>query len=293
MTTHHTPVLLQETLSYLSPSEGRQYLDATLGYGGHTLALLEAGAKVIGLDQDKSMLDLATERVQTAGHGSRLTPVYTSFTSYLQGETLKALKANSLDGVLFDLGVSSLQLDTPERGFSFRFDAPLDMRMDRDRQQVTARDLVNGLGVNELVELLTKLAEEPRSTKLAHKIVEARKQSPITTTAQLATIIESVIPRTGHLHPATKVFQALRMAVNSEREELQAALPSAWSLLKDGGVLVVISFHSLEDRLVKEFMQSISGEELTKKPRTATSTELASNPRARSAKLRAKRKVVK
>ena len=287
--TLHTPVMLEEVLSLLDPKSGKSYLDATLGYAGHTLALLEAGASVTGIDQDASMLKLAGDRVAEAGFAKQITLIHDSFSHALSE---LASQKTTFDGIIFDLGVSSYQLDTPERGFSFRYDAPLDMRMDVDRQSVTAADLVNGLGVRELEELFTILGEERAAKKLAQGICEIRKLSPIKTTSTLAGVIESIIPRAGHLHPATKVFQALRMAVNSEREQLKAALPSALSCLLPGGVLVVISFHSLEDKIVKDFITDSGAEILTKKPLVPSETEISSNPRARSAKLRALRKVV-
>lgn len=283
----HLPVLLHETMKYLQPQKGKRYLDATVGNAGHSLALLETGAEVIGVDQDGAMLKRASERVKEAGYADHFTPVHKNF-----ADALASTPPGSLDGVLFDLGVSSYQLDTGSRGFSFRFNALLDMRMDPDNQQVTARDLVNGLGKNELVELFERLGEEPRAKKIAEAIVAARKVKQITTTDELATLIESISPRRSHLHPATLVFQALRMAVNSERGELQAALPSAWNSLRDKGTLVAISFHSLEDQIVKEFMTSSNGELMTPKPVTPSAQELATNPRARSAKLRVLRKIV-
>lgn len=282
----HTPVLLKEVTDYLAPTVGKSYVDATLGYGGHTLALLAKGAEVVGIDQDKEILDLAIVRIKEAGYLGSFRPLHSSFS-----KGLASLGASSFDGILFDLGVSSYQLDTSVRGFSFRADAPLDMRMDRDNQKVTARDLIGALGRDELTELFSVLGEEPRAKKIADAVVTKRKQASIETTTELAHLVESVVPRTGHLHPATKVFQALRMAVNTEREELKAALPSALSLLCSGGVLAVISFHSLEDSIVKAFAKSEGVESLTSKPVTPSLAEIATNPRSRSAKLRVLRRV--
>jgi len=287
----HTPVMLQEVVEYLAPAKNKKYLDATLGAGGHTLALLKKGASVVGVDQDKSVIEVASKRITDAGYANNFSYLHDSFAHALTDSTLPT----DFDGALFDLGVSSLQLDTPERGFSFRFDAPLDMRMNPSTQQVTAKDLINGLGRKELYELFHELGEERSARRLADAICGARRLSPIQTTRELAEIIEGVVPRAGHIHPATRVFQALRMAVNSEREELKAALPSALSHLKLGGNLAVISFHSGEDKLVKSqyvaWEKSGQAHQLTSKPLTPSSRELADNPRARSAKLRLTRRV--
>lgn len=282
----HTPVLLKEITQIFAPAEGKSYIDATLGYGGHTLALLASGATVVGIDQDADILELAQARITSAGYASRFTAIRSSFASVLGSDRLSP---NSFDGVLLDLGVSSYQLDTPARGFSFRHEAPLDMRMNRDLA-VTAKDLVNGLGKNELIELFSTLGEEPSTKKIVSAIIETRKKHPIETTTELAELISRCVRRSkSHLHPATKVFQALRMAVNTEREELKAALPSAWSLLASGGILAVISFHSLEDSLVKDFFASVATTELSPVI-TPSLDEQYDNRRSRSAKLRYGRK---
>jgi 16S rRNA (cytosine1402-N4)-methyltransferase len=283
--TVHIPVLLEEITSAFAPQAGKTFVDATLGAAGHTLALLESGAKVIGLDRDSEILKIAEARIKDAGFADQFEGVHTSFSRV--AEVIK----EPVDGILFDLGVSSYQLDTPERGFSFRYDAPLDMRMDKTLG-VTAADLVNALGRKELYELFTTLGEEFRCRRLIEEIITARKIKPFTTTGELVAIIDETLPRTGSIHPATKIFQALRMAVNSEREELKAALPSALSSLKSGGILAVISFHSGEDSIVKTFFQDHSGEleALTDKPVIASDIELTKNPRSRSAKLRIGRK---
>lgn len=288
----HTPVMLAEVLEYLKPAKGKSYIDATLGAAGHTLALLDAGASVVGIDRDQAVITLAQNRISEAGLSEQFESRHGSFTEVLSDSTLPS----DFDGALFDLGVSSIQLDTPERGFSFRFDAPLDMRMDPDNQQVTARDLINGLGRKELYELFFELGEERSARRLADAICGARRLAPISTTLQLAEIIENVLPRSGHLHPATKVFQALRMAVNTERDELKAALPSALSHLKPGGILAVLSFHSGEDRLVKSqfvaWAKAGLASALTVSPLTPGIAEVEQNPRSRSAKLRVTRKEV-
>lgn len=282
----HTPVLLREAVASLDPQPGKRFIDATLGGGGHTMALLEKGADVVGIDRDAMILAIAGKRIADSGYTSHFTAVHSTFADALSiGDKL----SGKYDGILFDLGVSSLQLDRGERGFSFMQDAPLDMRMD-DRLQVTAADLINGLGKKELSELFSLLGEERAAKKIATAIADRRKLKPIRRTLELAQLIESVVPRTGHLHPATKVFQALRMAVNSEREELKAALPSALSWLGLDAVLAVISFHSLEDVIVKDFMQfhEKSGDLSIDKrsPIKPADAEIARNPRSRSARLR-------
>jgi 16S rRNA (cytosine1402-N4)-methyltransferase len=283
----HTPVMLRQVVEFFDPAPGKKYIDATLGAAGHTLALLKKGADVYGIDRDQEVIDIAAQNVVDAGLRDHFTAKQSSFADALstQGE-------EDYDGILFDLGVSSYQLDTPKRGFSFRYDAPLDMRMDKNLT-VTAADLVNGLGKNELYELFSTLGEDRNSRKIANAIVDARKSKPIRTTSDLVRIIESVVHSTAaHIHPATRIFQALRMAVNTEREELKAALPSALSWLRQGGKLAVISFHSLEDKIVEDFMTGAqeSGQleivNLKDGALMPTPTEVRANPRSRSAKLR-------
>lgn len=283
----HTPVLLKEVTQILDPMPGKTYLDATLGYGGHTLELLKAGATVIGIDQDADILELAQTRITDAGLSVHFTAIHSSFAGALNSDRFGDTK---FDGVLMDLGVSSYQLDTPERGFSFRHDAPLDMRMNKDLA-VTAKDLINGLGKSELIALFSTLGEEYAAKKIVAAIIEARRIKPIESTAELASLVARNVTRSkSHLHPATKVFQALRMAVNTEREELKAALPSAWSRLISEGVLAVISFHSLEEEIVKSFFASLSDASDQGGPITPTLDEQYDNRRSRSAKLRYGRK---
>lgn len=284
----HTPVLLQEVVQIMQPATGKTYLDATLGYGGHSLSLLQAGATVIGVDQDADILELARQRLTSAGLTAHFTAIHSSFAAALASERITS---QTFDGILFDLGVSSYQLDTPDRGFSFRHEAPLDMRMNKDLA-VTAKDLINGLGKNELTELFKTLGEERETRAIVKAILEERKKNPIETTTALANLIAKNVRRSkSHLHPATKVFQALRMAVNTEREELKAALPSAWSCLKPGGVLAVISFHSLEDEIVKSFFASLPNLAEVSDVITPSLDEQYDNHRSRSAKLRYGRKV--
>ncbi len=281
----HTPVMPQEVLNYLQPAPGKLILDATLGAAGHTKLLVERGAKVVGIDRDADIFDYAK-----ANLGDLVSQVTFKHGPFSQlSDLVGDLK---FDGILFDLGVSSFQLDNPQRGFSFRYDAPLDMRMDRTLQ-VIAADLVNGLGRKELYDLFQKFGQERFARRITDAILERRRVKPIQTTKELADLVSQVKPRTGKIHPATKIFQALRIVVNDELNELKAALPSALSSLKPEGVLVVISFHSLEDRLVKQFFKSQDNsqfEVLTPKPITPQPKEIAANPRSRSAKLRAIRR---
>lgn len=282
----HAPVLVAEVVAFLDPRPGKTFLDATVGTGGHAEALLSRGAGVVGIDRDPEALALARERL--APFGDRATLLRGNFRD-LQS-LLAPLGLPPLDGALFDLGVSSLQLDSPGRGFSFSADGPLDMRMDPDGP-TTAADLVNGLPERDLARILFEYGEERYARRIARAIARAR---PILTTGELASLVARVYPPGRHrIHPATRTFQALRIAVNDELSALQKALPAALSLLRPGGVLCVISFHSLEDRIAKRFLrtEALAGrvEVLTKKPVTPGEKELLRNPRARSAKLRAGR----
>lgn len=280
----HIPVMQGRVVEYLNPAPGKKFIDATLGYAGHTLALLETGSSVVGIDQDADLLELATTRISEAGYSQHFTPMHSSFSSALAGDRL-----GEVNGILFDLGVSSYQLDTPKRGFSFRYDAPLDMRMDRTLA-VTARDLINGLGKKELTSLFKTLGEEKAALKIVEAVIDQRKIKPIETTKELADLVSRVTPGNGRVHPATKVFQALRMAVNTEREELKAALPSALSHLALGGVMAILSFHSLEDEIIDTWIATELKKDtlklLTPTPESPGADEILRNPRARSAKLR-------
>ena len=262
--------------------EGRDLVvDMTLGAGGHAAALLDAGVRrVVGVDRDPSALALASERL--ADFGDRFRAVRARF-SEIDEEAV----GGQVDGVLFDLGVSSMQLDRPERGFGYRADGPLDMRMGDDGP--TAADLVNELPEGELADLIFEYGQEPRSRRIARAIVRARARAPIEGTDELAGIVVSAVGRRpGGPHPARRTFQALRIAVNREIEEFAASLPRAVDLLVPGGRVVVIAYHSLEDRVAK---QTFRGEPrlaiLTKRPLGPTEEEVRENPRARSAKLRA------
>lgn len=297
---YHESVLLSETIELLAPASGKLFVDGTLGGGGHAEALLAAGACVTGLDHDAEALAHATRRL--AKFGDRFQPVRSSFAE--AGEVLDALGTLKIDGALLDLGVSSRQLDAPERGFSFSKDGPLDMRMDQ-RAATTAADLVNTLSGEELVRILREYGEEPAARRIAVQIVRERSARPITTTLALAQLIESVVPRRGRTHPATRSFQALRIAVNREIEMLAQGLAQLGARLASGGRFAVISFHSLEDRVVKDFFKSHSTplldrpewpeprpnpdcifRRVTGKPVVASEAEQRANPRSRSAKLR-------
>ena len=260
----------------------RTVVDMTVGSGGHAAALLEAGvSRLVGVDRDPEALALAGGRLSAFGERVRLVAARFS-------EVDEDVVGGRADGVLFDLGISSMQLDRPERGFGYRVDAPLDMRMGEGSGEAgpSAADLVNGLPERDLADLIYRLGEEPRSRRIAAAIVRHR---PVRTTDQLTGIVVSAVgKRPGGPHPARRTFQALRIAVNRELEELTAALPPAAGLLGPGGRVVVISYHSLEDRIVKRaFRDDDRLDVLTKKPLVASAAERAGNPRSRSAKLRA------
>ncbi|TGD43607.1 16S rRNA (cytosine(1402)-N(4))-methyltransferase RsmH [Pseudotabrizicola sediminis] len=292
----HIPVLLRPILDLCAPIGGL-WLDGTFGAGGYARALLEAGADVIGVDRDPMALDMAQS--WRGAYGNRLTLVAGTFSN------LDQYAPQPLDGVVLDLGVSSMQLDLAERGFSFMRDGPLDMRMSQDGP--SAADLVNTADETRIADILYHYGEERASRRIAKSIVDHRTRAPIQTTLQLAEIVARCLPRPkpGQSHPATRSFQAIRIAVNTEFTELAEGLMAAERALKPGGLLAVVSFHSLEDRIVKRFFQLASGTEANANryaPQTALNTarfdivtkravgpdeaELAENPRARSAKLR-------
>lgn len=282
----HMPVLLEEVMQFLEPKPGGRFIDATLGSGGHTRAILERTApngRVLAIDQDESALTKARETL--ASFGSRLVLVHSNF----RDAASVAAKHGFLeaDGVLADIGVSSMMVDDPSRGFSFMREGPLDMRMDRN-QQLTAAEVVNTYGEKEIADILYNYGEERRSRAIARSIVRAR---PLRLTTDLARAVERVMrsPRYGQIHPATRTFQALRIYVNDELKSLETFLDSSMTVVRSGGRLVVITFHSLEDRIVKNKFRApkVSGRVLTKKVVTGTNDEVRRNPRARSAKLRA------
>jgi 16S rRNA (cytosine1402-N4)-methyltransferase len=281
----HRAVLLTETLTYLDPQPGRRFIDATFGAGGHTQALLARTAptgQVLALDVDDTALEAGLELKRESG--DRLMLVKANFRDiFAIAEKHGFLGA---DGILADIGVSSMMLDDPERGFSFMREGTLDMRMDRT-QSLTAAEIVNTYGEKEIADILYEFGEERRSRPIARSIVRLR---PLASTTDLSRAVERVLgsPRYGRIHPATRTFQAVRIAVNAELESLELFLNSAPRCLRAGGRLAVITFHSLEDRIVKNAFRAspVPGIPLTKKVVTAGDAETSSNPRARSAKLR-------
>jgi 16S rRNA (cytosine1402-N4)-methyltransferase len=284
----HEPAMVAEVVDLLVAGRsgtGGRVADMTVGAGGHAEALLQAGVgRVIGFDRDPQALHIARERL--ARYGDRFTAVHRRFSQVGEAEA-----TGPLHGVLFDLGVSSMQLDEPARGFGYRVDGPLDMRM--GGSDVTAAALVNDLPESALADLLFEYGQEHRSRRIAAAIARARQRARIETTDQLAGVIVGAVgPRPGGPHPARRSFQALRIAVNRELEELAASLPRAVGLLGPGGRMVVLSYHSLEDGIVKRaFRDDDRLRVLTKKPLRPTPEETARNPRARSAKLRAAERI--
>jgi len=297
---YHVPVLLEEVVSSLQPAGGKLILDGTTGGGGHTKALLDAGASVIACDQDPEALAEVSQWLE--GDSDRLRLVESNFADI--AERLPALGVQELDGILLDLGVSSHQLNTPERGFSFQADGPLDMRMS-PRVGRTAAELVNEASQEELTKIFFEFGEEPAAKRVALCLVKARMQSRIVTTQDLVKAIEVVLPRRGPKNPATKIFQALRIAVNGELSALTKALPSLSQRIKLGGRMAIITFHSLEDRIVKRYFREVSQEWIdrpewpaarrnplyafrliTSRPVEPSKKEMRRNSRARSAKLR-------
>jgi 16S rRNA (cytosine1402-N4)-methyltransferase len=290
MAAHHIPVLVSETLTQLDPGRGGLYVDCTVGLGGHSRALLEAGAtRVLGLDRDADALELAAATLKPFGDRVELVHAdYRDLDRVLDGRGIERIA-----GALADLGVSSMQLDSEGRGFSFQRDEPLDMRMDRSRPP-SAAELLADVDEEELANVIFQYGEERYSRRIARAIVQARQVSPVTTTGQLAHLVRRAIPIRGRqrIDPATRTFQALRIRVNRELEGLDAFLVAAARRLMAGGRLAVIAFHSLEDRIVKHTFRALAQAEtairiLTKRPIEAGDEEVAGNPRARSAKLRA------
>ncbi|HID55575.1 TPA: 16S rRNA (cytosine(1402)-N(4))-methyltransferase RsmH [Candidatus Poribacteria bacterium] len=283
----HIPVLLDEVMCLLNPKDGGIYVDCTLGAGGHAeriLQLSSPGGRLIGIDLDSEAISIARERLKR--FGDRVSFVHANFADL--DDILRSLGLEGVDGVLMDLGVSWIQLSDPKRGFSFRMEAPLDMRMDR-RAPLTAYEVVNTKSERELREIFRKYGEERWAGRIARRIVRCRERSPILTTKQLARIVESAVTRRGRIHPATRVFQALRIYVNGELDNLERGLDSAIRWLKPGGRICVISFHSLEDRIVKWKFRGMKAHLriITPKPITPGGEEVKENPRSRSAKLRA------
>ena len=285
MSIFHESALLHEVVDALNIKSGETYVDATIGGGGHTRGILDRGGKVIGIDLDEEALNFVRSTIKSKD----LVLKQGNFVNLDQILEKQGIK--EVSGIVFDLGVSSHQLDSSERGFSFRKNSPLDMRMSLDIK-VTAGDLVNGLNEGELYELFTKYGEERNARRISRAVVRSRFEEEITTTKNLAGIIERVVGNKEKIHPATRVFLALRIAVNDELNNLEKVLPKAASLLKKNGRLVVISFHSLEDRLVKNFIRnesSLTG--VNKKPIVPKEEEIKRNSRVRSAKLRIAEKI--
>jgi len=291
---HHTPVLLAEVVAGLLPRPGGRYIDGTVGGGGHAAAILEASSpdgRLLGIDCDPAALAAAAARL--APYGDRVTLVRGSFREI--GQLAATSGFAQVEGVVLDLGVSSYQLDTPERGFSFQAHAPLDMRLDPDAP-VTAAHLVNNLPEQELADLIFRYGEERGSRRIARAIVEARQRKPVTTTDELAAIVTRALGgQRGRIHPATRTFQALRIAVNNELASLEAALPQIIDLLAPGGRMAIIAFHSLEDRIVKHTLRAEAQAGrlriITRKPVEASIEEQRANPRSRSARLRVAERV--
>lgn len=301
---YHQPVLMAEVLHYLQPGEGKVFLDGTLGGGGHSESLLKAGAQVIALDQDAEALDYARERL--SGFGDRFVAYQSNFREFPQ--VLESAGVSGVDGMLVDIGVSSHQINDPARGFSFMHDGPLDMRMNSSEGR-TAADIVNEESAEELERILREYGEEWSFRRIVKAIIEHRKVKAFATTKDLVEVISSVMPRHGKVNPATLTFQALRIAVNDELAAFTDFLNSVPRWLNPGGRLVVISFHSLEDRIAKQTLLRFTTEWndrpewpeprknpeysmrlLTRKPVEATADEIKQNPRSRSAKLRSAEK---
>ncbi len=287
----HFPVLYREVLDALEIKKDGVYVDATLGPGGHSeliLKQLDSRGKLIGIDRDIKAIELASERFSD----SRVILRRGNFKE--MGKILLEEGISEVDGILFDLGISMIQMKDAERGFSFSYDKRLDMRMDME-QTLSAWDVINNYSEKDLSRILREYGEERNSRKIARLIVKSRERNPIDTCSELSKIVENVYGKRGKIHPATRTFQALRIEVNKELEDLNAGLYAAERLLKKNGRLCVISYHSLEDRIVKQFIASKVKEEtfrkITKKPVTASSEEIKMNPASRSAKLRVAEKI--
>ena len=302
---HHVPIMLPEVMELLKPERGGLFVDGTLGGGGHSEGILSrlGEGRLYGIDRDGNAIAAASARL--APFGDKFKAIRGNF--FDMRELLMAEGVTGVDGILLDLGVSSHQLDTPERGFSYHEDAPLDMRMD-DRAALSAYDVVNGYGVEELAGIIRDYGEERFAFRVANAIVREREKQPINSTVQLAEIIKSAIPAANRRegpHPARRTFQAIRIEVNGELAELGRAIENAHELLNPGGVLAVITFHSLEDRIVKQAFKKFenpctcdprapmctcgkvpTAKILTKKPLAPSDEELEINPRSRSSKLR-------
>ena len=296
----HIPVMAEDVLFWLAQENRRIYLDCTVGYSGHAEKLLETSgsdSRLIGLDRDAAAIAASRERL--ARFGDRVLLIHGHFVDLKQH--LAASGIGPIDGILFDLGLSSTQLEEPARGFSFQWDGPLDMRMDQSMGG-TAADLINRWPEAQLADTIFQFGEERFSRRIARAIVHARERHPLTTTRELVSVIEGAVPanyRHGRIHCATRTFQAFRIAVNQELDCLEPTLRDAADVLSPGGRLCVISFHSLEDRIVKHTFRALAGKDnpslmvLTKRPQVPTREESERNPRSRSAKLRVAQRVSK
>jgi len=290
MSAGHEPVMVAEVLTELDPSRGGVFVDCTVGLGGHARALLEGGAsRLIGFDRDPAAIEAA--RSALSGFGDRVVLVHADYRRF--DAVLDERGETQVDGVLADLGVSSMQLDAPERGFSFRTDAALDMRMDTTAGP-TAAEMLRDVDERTLADVIYEFGEERHSRRIARAIVAARDRAPIETTSQLADVVRRAIPRKGYMRidPATRTFQAIRIWVNRELDGLDAFVGDAARRLAPGGRMAVITFHSLEDRIVKHTLRALQQDGIglrirTKRPMVPGEAEIERNPRARSAKLRA------
>jgi len=295
---YHTPVMLNEVIEFLRLKPGQVIVDATIGTGGHSKAILERispGGRLIGIDRDEESLGVAGQRL--IDYAASCDFVHSNFVDI--DKALKGLNVKKVDGILFDLGVSSFQLDDPARGFSFLNEGPLDMRLDRS-SYISAYDLVNNLNEEEISALLWNFGQERWHNRIAHVLVEERQKHPISTTRELVDIVSRAIPsryrgRHYRIHPATRTFQAVRIAVNRELEILESAFVKAVGALVKGGRICVISFHSLEDRVAKHTFKRLASDKIiniiTPKPLTPTQSEAQVNPRSRSSKLRVAQKI--
>lgn len=281
----HIPVLLDEVLAHLKPAPKCLFIDGTVGLGGHANAIVQRVlpvGRLLGIDRDAANLERASQRL--SGFGEAVVLVNDSYANIATHAQEHGF--SSVDGILLDLGYSSVHVDEPARGFSFRADGPLDMRYDQT-QSLTAEEIVNTWSEDELARIFRQYGEEVLARPIAQSIVQSRSKTPIRTTLQLAELIAQTVRRRGKIHPATQSFQALRIVVNDEFGELERALPECVKLLRPGGRLAVISFHSLEDRIIKRYFKACEDlNVVTKRPVVATPDEVRTNPRARSAKLR-------
>jgi 16S rRNA (cytosine1402-N4)-methyltransferase len=294
----HNPVMLKEVIDYLNLKTGQTIVDATIGLGGHSLEILKnimPGGRLIGIDRDQESLDMAKENLGNFGDACEF--IHSNFTDI--DKVLENLNIKKIDGVLFDLGLSSFQLGNPERGFSFQNEGPLDMRLDRN-SYISAYDLLNNLNEEEISALLWNFGQERWHNRIARYLVQERQKHPIATTKELSNIVIQAIPykyRNYRIHPATRTFQAVRIAVNRELETLETGLKKAVEFLSRGGRICVISFHSLEDRVVKFGFRQLATNNavniVTPKPLTPQPSEVRDNSSSRSAKLRVAERLIK